>query len=75
MKSESSLRLRSLSALLVVFLGQRLYALGKIIAHQLENSCASWLNDVDPHWEKRPSQSAVTQLPVPQGRPKPANTE
>jgi hypothetical protein len=33
MKSESSLRLTSLSALLVVFVSQRLHALGKIIAH------------------------------------------
>jgi hypothetical protein len=60
MKAESSLRLTSLSALLVIFVSQRLHALGKIIAYQLENPCASWLNDVNSHWEKRPSQSAVT---------------
>jgi hypothetical protein len=46
MKSESSLRLTSLSALLVIFVGPRLHALGEIIAHQLENPCASWLNDL-----------------------------
>lgn len=63
MKSGSSLRFTSLPALLVLFVGQRLHALGKIIAQQLEHPCANCLDEVNSRWKRRATPT-VTQLPA-----------
>ncbi len=63
MKSGYLFRLTWLSAS-IVFVGQRLNALGKIIAHQLEHPCANWMDEVHSRLRKQPNPSMVTQLPA-----------
>jgi hypothetical protein len=68
MKSWYSCWWTSLSASVTFFVGQRLDALGKIIAHDLERSYVGWLDNVNSQGRELPKISTGIDLPVKNGR-------